>query len=209
METSTVATCLFLLLWSFSRPIPHHRDPGSPPGCLLKKIVSVMYGSLFKMPPPLPIWCFPCLIFFKELFELTNSFLNIIRFKRSTPGSVLRIRIRDPRSGIRDPVPFWPLDPGSEIGFFRIPDLGSRIPNPYFWELNDNILSKKFNNSLKIDPNFFVQHFKHKIIYNFVKFMAIKKGMTTIFFPPLSFVAVFGSGIRDPGWVKIRIRDAG
>ncbi len=29
--------------------------------------------------------------------------------------------------------------------------------------------------------------------------MAIKKGMTTIFFSPLSFVAVFGSGIRDPG----------
>ncbi len=26
---------------------------------------------------------------------------------------------------------------------------------------------------------------------------------------PLSFVAVFGSGIRDPGWVKIRIRDPG
>ncbi len=34
--------------------------------------------------------------------------------------------------------------------------------------------------------------------------MAIKKGMTTIF-----FVAVFGSEIRDPGWVKIRIRDPG
>jgi hypothetical protein len=31
--------------------------------------------------------------------------------------------------------------------------------------------------------------------------------MTTNFFPPLSFVAVFGSGIRDPRWVKIRIRD--
>jgi hypothetical protein len=31
--------------------------------------------------------------------------------------------------------------------------------------------------------------------------------MTTNFFSPLSFVAVFGSGIRDPGWVKIRIRD--
>jgi hypothetical protein len=26
-------------------------------------------------------------------------------------------------------------------------------------------------------------------------------------FSPLSFVAVFGSGIRDPGWLKIRIRD--
>jgi hypothetical protein len=37
--------------------------------------------------------------------------------------------------------------------------------------------------------------------------MAIKKGMTTNFFSPLSFVAVFGSVIRDPGWLKIRIRD--
>jgi hypothetical protein len=31
--------------------------------------------------------------------------------------------------------------------------------------------------------------------------------MTTKFFSSLSFIAVFGSGIRDPGWVKIRIRD--
>jgi hypothetical protein len=30
--------------------------------------------------------------------------------------------------------------------------------------------------------------------------------MTTIFFSPLSIVAVFGSEIRGPGWVKIRIR---
>jgi hypothetical protein len=34
---------------------------------------------------------------------------------------------------------------------------------------------------------------------SFVKFVATKKGMTTNFFSPLSFVAVFGSGIRDPG----------
>jgi hypothetical protein len=33
--------------------------------------------------------------------------------------------------------------------------------------------------------------------------------MTTNFISPLSFVAVFGSGIRDPVWVKIRIRDPG
>jgi len=33
--------------------------------------------------------------------------------------------------------------------------------------------------------------------------------MTTNFFSPPSFVAVFGSGIRDPRWVKIRIRDPG
>ncbi len=42
-----------------------------------------------------------------------------------------------------------------------------------------------------------------------MKFVATKKGITTNFFSPLSFVAVFGLGIRDLGWVKIRIRDPG
>jgi hypothetical protein len=44
-----------------------------------------------------------------------------------------------------------------------------------------------------------------------MKFVATKKGMTTNFFSPLSFAAVFdpGSEIRDLGWVKIRIRDPG
>jgi hypothetical protein len=62
---------------------------------------------------------------------------------------------------------------------------------------------------LKIGPNFFLQHFKNKIIYIFVKFVATKKGMTTNLFSPLSFVPAFGSGIRDPGsgMGKIRIRD--
>ncbi len=32
-----------------------------------------------------------------------------------------------------------------------------------------------------------------------MKFVATKKGMTSIFFSSLSFVLVFGSGIRDPG----------
>jgi hypothetical protein len=84
-------------------------------------------------------------------------------------------------SGIRDRVLFdpWIRDPGSGIGFFRIPDPGSRIsdpgsriPRPYFKELFDNFFSKKFYNSLKIVPNFYLQHFKAKIIYNFVKFVA-------------------------------------
>jgi hypothetical protein len=46
-----------------------------------------------------------------------------------------------------------------------------------------------------------------------VKFLATKKGLTTNFFSALYFIAVFGSGIRDPGseirdpeWVKIKIR---
>jgi hypothetical protein len=75
-------------------------------------------------------------------------------------------------------------------------------------------LGKKFYNSLKIGPNYFLQHVKNKIILNFVKFVTTKNGMRTKFLTPLSFVADFGSGIwdprsgiRDPGWKKIRIRD--
>jgi hypothetical protein len=46
-----------------------------------------------------------------------------------------------------------------------------------------------------------------KNILNFVIFVATKKGRTTNFFSPLSFVAVFGTEIRDPEWTKIGIRD--
>jgi hypothetical protein len=84
-------------------------------------------------------------------------------------------------------------------------------------------LGKNFNNSWKIGPNFFLQHIKNKIIFSFVKFVATKNGLKKKFCSLLSFVAVFGSGIRDPrsgiqdpgseirdpGWVKIRIRDPG
>ncbi len=105
------------------------------------------------------------------------------------PESVLRIR---------DPVPFWPLDQGSGIGFFRISDPGSQIPNPYIWEHIENFLGKNFNNSLKIGPNFFLYHFKNNIIFNFVKFMTTKKSMIKKIFSPLSFVTVFGSGINIP-----------
>ena len=60
-------------------------------------------------------------------------------------------------SGIRDPEKTYS---------------GSRILNPYFRELSDNFLGETFYNSLKIGPNFFLQHFKTKIIYNIVKFVA-------------------------------------
>ncbi len=81
------------------------------------------------------------------------------------------------RSGIR-----CLFDPWIRNRFF--PDPGSWIPDPVsqtpcFWEHSDNFLGEKFSNSLKIGPNFFLQHFKNKIIYNFVKFTATKKGMTT------------------------------
>jgi hypothetical protein len=38
-----------------------------------------------------------------------------------------------------------------------------------------------------------------EIILNFGKYVGTKKGLTKFFFSPLSFVAVFGSGIQDPG----------
>jgi hypothetical protein len=88
------------------------------------------------------------------------------------------------------------------MGLFRIPD-----PKPIFLKLCDIFLDKKFCNSLKIEPNFFIQHFKNIIIFNIVKFVARKKGMTTNFFSPLSFVAAFGSGIRDGGKSGSGIRD--
>jgi hypothetical protein len=51
---------------------------------------------------------------------------------------------------------------------------------------------------LKIGPNFFFSISKIKYVH-YVKFVATTKGMTTNFFSPLSFAAVFGSEIRDPG----------
>jgi hypothetical protein len=70
-------------------------------------------------------------------------------------------------------------------------------------------LGKKFYNSLKTGQNFLLQHIKNKGIFNFMTFVATKKGMTTNFFSSLSFVDVFGfriraprSGIRNPGWVE-------
>jgi hypothetical protein len=106
-------------------------------------------------------------------------------------------------SSVADPDPgsgaFLTPRPGSGIGFFRVPDLGSRIRNPYFWELSDTFLGKKFYNFLKTGQQIFLQHFKNKIIFYFVKFVATKKGWQQIFFSPLSFLAVFGSEIRDLG----------
>ncbi len=112
-------------------------------------------------------------------------------------NTVLRIRIRDR-------VPFLPLDPpGSEIGFSKSRVLDSESQTHIFESLVTNFWVKKFYNSLKIVPNFFLQHFKNKIIYNFVTFIATKKGMTTNFFRP-SLLLLFldpGSRIRNPGSV--------
>jgi hypothetical protein len=75
-------------------------------------------------------------------------------------------------SSVADP------DPGSRA--FLTP--GSGIRNSFSSE--SLILKPIFltaYNSLKIGPNYFLEHFKNKIIVNFV---ATKNGMTTNFFHP-------------------------
>jgi hypothetical protein len=80
--------------------------------------------------------------------------------------AVLRIRIRDP-------VPFWLLDPGSGIDFFWIPNLGSQTHIfeslvTIFWVKSSIIL-------WKLAQIFFIQHFKNKIILNFMNLWLQKK----------------------------------
>ncbi len=91
------------------------------------------------------------------------------------------------------------LTPGSGIWNRFFPDTGSQIH--IFESLVTIFWGKKYYNSLKICSNFFLFHFKNKIIFIFVIFVATKwcgTGRTTNFFPS-SFVAVVVSAIRDPG----------
>ncbi len=69
---------------------------------------------------------------------------------------------------------------------------------------NDNILGKKFYNSLKIDQKFFLHQFKNKIIFDFVICVPTKKAGQNFFFTPLFFCCFLdpGSGMdknQDPG----------
>ncbi len=103
------------------------------------------------------------------------------------------LRIRDPepfspRSGIRDR--FFP-DPGSRTHIF-----GSLVT--IFWIKSSIII-------WKLAQIYFFISSKIKIIFNLVKFVATKKGMTSnFFFIPLLCCCFW---IRDPEWVKFRIQD--
>ncbi len=106
--------------------------------------------------------------------------------------SVLWIRIRDPGSGAF-------LTPGSGIrnGFFPDPGFQTHIFEclvPIFW----------VKNSMKIGPNFFLQHFKNKIVQFCEIYGSKKKIWEQIFFHPCISLLFLdpGSEIRDPGWVK-------
>jgi hypothetical protein len=77
-----------------------------------------------------------------NFFDATaSSFYCITRRRMCTRYSIYTsVADPDPGSGA-----FLTLDPCSGIGLFL--DLGSRIPSPYFLELSDKFLGKKFCNS--------------------------------------------------------------
>ncbi len=97
-------------------------------------------SSRHEIPPPLPsqqqFKKFKVGTKILPYFSLFSHFAHNLK-------TVLRIRIQDP-------VPFWPLDPGSGIGFSRIP-----YPKPICLRAQWKFFGKKFNNSLKIGPNSF------------------------------------------------------
>ncbi len=100
------------------------------------------------------------------------------------------------------------VDAESGIRNRFFPDLGSRIPTPYFWEFSDNFLGKKFYNSLKIGPNFFLQHFKTKKKFQFCEICGyIKRYDNKFFFTPLFCCCFWIRDSRSGIWVKIRIRE--
>ncbi len=116
--------------------------------------------------------------YFKWFHLHSNRFLWTSK-KNSPWSSTGLLQCCRSRSGIRDPVPFWPLDL----------DPGSRIPNPYFWEVSGKFVGKKFYNSLKTGLNFFL----------LVKLVAIKKIWQKNFFHP-SLLLLFlnpGSEIQN------------
>jgi hypothetical protein len=128
--------------------------------------------------PLILIMVFLCFFGYLPFLALLNLSLFIV-MKAVLP-------IRDPGSGVF-------LTPGSGIRNRFFPDPGSQTL--IFESLVTIFLGKKFYNSLKNAPNFFLQHFTNNIVFNFVKFMAPKKRYDNkfLFFSPLSFIAVFGS----------------
>ncbi len=109
--------------------------------------------ALSFLPPKKYSW-------FKSLAILWRAWGFFVTSKLSFSKSFLSVvcSVADPGSGAF-------LTPGSGIRNRVFPDPGSRIPDPKPIFLraysSDNFLSKKFYNSLKMGPDFFLKHFKN------------------------------------------------
>jgi hypothetical protein len=110
-------------------------------------------------------------LFEKCAFPSVKTFCKARPQRRETTPTVShndakpKYRYFKPKNcSVEDPDPgsaaFLTHGSGIRIRFF--PDPGSRswIPNPYFCELSDNFLGKKFYNSLKIGINIFSSAFQ-------------------------------------------------
>ena len=92
----------------------------------MEKIYSVFEGFLFVVPEVESADCESRLLHEDdEKSAQASVHVHRNRVLQHRRGIIPVLRIQ-----IRDPVRFWPLDPGSGISFF--PNPGSRIPNPYF-----------------------------------------------------------------------------
>ncbi len=114
---------------------------------------------------------------------------------------MLRIRIRDP-------VPFWPLDPGSGIGFFRIPDLDPGSQTHTFENLVTTFWAKSSIILWKLAQIFFFSTSKLKkctILWN----LCLDKRVWHQIFSLLLLFLDPGSEIRDPGSVMGKNQDPG
>jgi hypothetical protein len=113
--------------------------------------------------------------------------------------AVLRIRIWDP-------VQFWPLDPGSGIGFSwsRIPNSyfltpGSGIQTHIFESFSDNFLGKSSIILWNLDQIFLFSRSKLKIIFKFCEICGYKKRYDNKFFHPSLLLWIPDPGSKIPG----------
>ncbi len=109
-------------------------------------------------------------------------------------GVGCNLRLQVPGTSVADLGLFWP--PGSGIGFFRIPD-HQAIFRRAWWQF----LGKLYYLSLSMAQLYFLCLYKNK--FQFCEIFGYKKGKTFVFPLPFCFLVV-GSGIQNPGWIKIR-----
>jgi hypothetical protein len=114
-----------------------------------------------------------------------KSMRNRIHSTGFFASSCMQFSVADPGFGIQCLFDPWIRDPGTGIGFFRIPDLWSRIPNPYFESLVTFFWVKSSIIRRKLAQIFFFIISKIKYgKFQFCEICGYKKGITQIFFHP-------------------------
>jgi len=164
--------------------------------CDSGKVKEMTYDPVCKMQRLKEFWVSRTMISVKilPLFSGISNLTHLFKFENFTfECKMLLAPDRIDLSNVAYP------DPGSVVFLTPGPGIRNRFfPDPGFqthiFESLVTIFGVKSSSSLKIGPHVFLQHFKNKIIFNFMKFMATKK-VHLIFFTPL-FCCCFW--IKDP-----------